>query len=66
MKSTNSSFYTRFHQLNTKHNTIKSHKIQGTKLKQIQHFLLWNKPDIKHNYKSQLYIDEFGGFENVC
>ena len=27
------------HQLNTKLNTIKSHKIQGTKLKQLQHFL---------------------------
>ena len=27
------------HQLNTKSNTIKSHKIQGTKLKQLQHFL---------------------------
>ena len=27
------------HQLNTKPNTIKSYKIQGTKLKQIQHFL---------------------------
>ena len=25
------------HQLNTKLNTIKSHKIQGTKLKQLQH-----------------------------
>ena len=32
------------HQLNTKTNTIKSHKIQGTKLKQLQHFLSWNKP----------------------
>ena len=27
------------HQLNTKPNTIKSHKIPGTKLKQLQHFL---------------------------
>ena len=31
------------HQLNTKTNTIKFHKIQGTKLKQLQHFLSWNK-----------------------
>ena len=43
------------HQLNTKPNTIKSHKIQGTKLKQLQHFLLWNKTNIKHSCKSQLY-----------
>ena len=43
------------HQLNTKPNTIKSHKIQGTKLKQLQHFLLWNKANIKHSCKSQLY-----------
>ena len=42
------------HQLNTKPNTIKSHKIQGTKFMQLQHFLLWNKVKIKHN-KSQLY-----------
>ena len=28
-----------FHQLNTKPNTIKSRKIQGTKLMQLQHFL---------------------------
>ena len=27
------------HLFNTKPNTIKSHKIQGTKLKQLQHFL---------------------------
>ena len=27
------------HQLNTKLNTTKSHKIQGNKLKQLQHFL---------------------------
>ena len=26
-----------------------------TKLKQLQHFLSWNKANIKHNYKSQLY-----------
>ena len=32
------------HQLNTKPNTIKSYKIQGTKLKKLQHFLLWIKP----------------------
>ena len=43
------------HQLNTKPNTIKSHKIQGTKLKQLQHFLSWNKANIKHSCKSQLY-----------
>ena len=35
--------YSIFHQLNTKPNTIKSHKIQWTKLKQLQHFLSWNK-----------------------
>ena len=44
-----------FHQLNTKPNTIKSHKIQGNKLKQLQHFLLWNKANIQHSCKSQLY-----------
>ena len=43
------------HQLNTKLNTIKSHKIQGTKLKQSQHFLSWNKANIKHSCKSKLY-----------
>ena len=43
------------HQLNIKPNTIKSHKIQGTKLKQLQHFLSWNKANIKYSYKSQLY-----------
>ena len=43
------------HQLNTKPNTIKSHKIQETKLKQLQHFLSWNKANIKHSCKSQLY-----------
>ena len=43
------------HQLNTKPNTIKSHKIQGTKLKQLQHFLSWNKANIKHSCKPQLY-----------
>ena len=44
------------HQLKTKPNTIKSHKIQGNKLKQLQHFFSWNKINIKHNCKSQLYI----------
>ena len=44
------------HQLNTKPNTIKSHKIQGTKLMQLQHFMSWNKANIKHSCKSQLYI----------
>ena len=43
------------HQLNTKPNTKKSHKIQGIKLKQLQHFLSWNKPTLKYNCKSQLY-----------
>ena len=43
------------HQLNIKPNTIKSHKIQGNKLKQLQHFLSWNKANIKHSCKSQLY-----------
>ena len=43
------------HQLNTKPNTIKSHKIQWTKLKQLQHFLSWNKATIKHSCKSKLY-----------
>ena len=42
------------HQLNTQPNTIKSHKIQGTKLKQLQHFLSWNKANIKYSCKSQL------------
>ena len=49
------------HQLNTKLNTIESHKIQGTK-EQLQHFLLWNKANIKHSFKSQLYnLDYLGG-----
>ena len=43
------------HQLITKPNTIKSHKIQGNKLKQLQQFLSWNKANIKHSCKSQLY-----------
>ena len=45
------------YQINTKPNTIKSYKIQGIKLKQIQHFLSWNKANIKHSCKSQLYND---------
>ena len=40
------------HQLNTKPNTVKFHKIQIAKLKQIQHFLSWNKVKIKHSCKS--------------
>ena len=43
------------HQLNTKPNTIKSHKVEGYKLKQLQHFLSWNKANIKYSCKSQLY-----------
>ena len=43
------------YQLNTKLNTIKSHKIRGNKLVQLQHILSWNKAKIKHNCKSQLY-----------
>ena len=43
------------HQFNTKPNTIKFHKIQWEKLKKLQHFLLWNKANIKHSCKSQLY-----------
>ena len=40
MKSTcSSNTCSILHQFNTKPNTIKSHKIQGTKLKQLQHFL---------------------------
>ena len=46
------------HQLNTKFNTIKSHKIQGKKLMQLQHFLSWNKTNIKYSCKSQLYKDK--------
>ena len=41
-----------FHQLNTKPNTIKSYKIQGTNLVQLQHFLSWNKANIKYSCKS--------------
>ena len=43
------------HHLNTKPNTIKSHKIQGNNLLQLQHFLSWNKVNIKYSCKSQLY-----------
>ena len=43
------------HQLNTKPNTIKSHKIQRNNLLHLQHFLSCNKANIKHSYKSQLY-----------
>ena len=46
------------HQLNTKPNTLKSHKVQGYKLKQLQHFLSWNKANIKYSCKSQLYNKE--------
>ena len=49
-----------FRQLNTKLNVIKSLKIQGTKLKQLQHFLPWNKPTLKHSCKSQLYKIYYG------
>ena len=52
--------YLILHQLNTKLNTIKSHKIQGTKLKQLQYFLSWNKANIKYSCKSQLYNFIFG------
>ena len=56
MKSTcSSNICSILHQLNTKPNTIKFHKIQGTKLKQIKHFLSWNKANIKRSCKSQLY-----------
>ena len=44
------------HKLNTKPNTIKSHKIQENNLKHLQHFLSWNKANIKYSCKSQLYI----------
>ena len=43
------------YQLNTKPNTIKSHKIRGNKIMQLQHFLSCNKANIKHSCKSQLY-----------
>ena len=32
--------------------------MQGKKLKQLQHFLSWNKTNIKHSCKSQLYKNE--------
>ena len=47
------------HQLNTKPNIIKFYKTQGTKLKQLQHFLSWNKVNIKHSCKSKLYKCHF-------
>ena len=50
------------HQLNTKPNTIKFHKVQRYKLKQLQRFLSWNKANIKHSCKSQLYIINLGFF----
>ena len=52
------------HQLNTKPNTIKSHKIQGNKLKQLQHILSWNKANIKHSCKSQLYTSRGDSFSS--
>ena len=51
-----------YHQLNTKSKTIKSYKIQGTKLMQLWHFLSWNKANIKYSCKSQLY--KFKHFSN--
>ena len=54
-KCTNLHLSLSLHRLNTKPSTIKSHKIQGTKLKQIQHFLSRNKANIKYSCKSQLY-----------
>ena len=39
-------FLSNLHQLNTKPITNKSHKIQGNKLMQLQHFLSWNKANI--------------------
>ena len=47
------------HQLNTKPNTIESHKIQGNNLMQLQYFLSRNKANIKHSCKSQLYNISF-------
>ena len=55
VKGTNFQLSLSLHQLNTKPNTIKSHKIRGNKLNQLQHFLSWNKANIKHSCKSQLY-----------
>ena len=53
------------HQLNSKPNTIKSHKVQGYKLKQLQHFLLWNKTNTKHSCKSQLYNIKNGLYHSM-
>ena len=47
VKCTDLQLSLRLHQLNTKPNTIKFHKIQGTKLKQLQYFLSWNKANHK-------------------
>ena len=58
------------HQLNTKPNIIKFYKTQGTKLKQLQHFLSWNKANIKLSCKSELYTNDslgLGGlYYNPC
>ena len=43
------------HQLNTKPNIIKSHKIQGNYLMHLQNFLSWNKANIKYSCQSKLY-----------
>ena len=43
------------HQLNTKPNTIESHKIQRNNLMQLQHSLSLKKSNIKHSCKPQLY-----------
>ena len=51
------------HQLNTKPNTIKSHKIQGINLIQLQYFFSINKADIKYSCKSQLYKEVYN-FDN--
>ena len=39
-------FLSNVHQLNTKPNTNKSHKIQENKLMKLQHFLSWDKVNI--------------------
>ena len=51
------------HQLNTKSNTIKSHKIQGINLIQLQYFFSINKANIKYSCKSQLYKEVYN-FDN--
>ena len=65
-KCTNLHLSLSLHQLNTKPNIIKSYKIQGTKLKQLQHFLSWNKAKIKHRCKSQLYSGYKSFYCRVC